>query len=62
VLNARRTEEKYRGSYETSILKRFSEFANSSHVGEDLERLFTLIAVNCACATVTRISRISDCL
>jgi len=47
VLNARRTDEKYRGSYETSILKRFSEFANSSHVGEDLERLFTLIAVNC---------------
>ena len=48
VLNARRTEEKYRGSYETSIMKRFTEFANSSHVGEDLERLFTLIAVNCA--------------
>jgi len=48
VLNARRTEEKYRGTYETSILKRFSEFANSSHVGEDLERLFTLIALNCA--------------
>jgi serine/threonine-protein kinase HipA len=48
ALNARRTEEKYRGSYETSILKRFSEFANSSYVGEDLERLFTLIAVNCA--------------
>src|SRR5258707_6259678 len=48
VLNARRTEEKYRGSYETSILKRFSEFANSSHVGEDLERLFTLIVLNCA--------------
>ncbi len=48
VLNARRTDEKYRGSYETSILKRFADFANSSHVGEDLERLFTLIAVNCA--------------
>lgn len=48
VLNARRTEEKYRGSYETSIMKRFAEFANSSHVGEDLERLFTLIALNCA--------------
>lgn len=48
VLNARRTEEKYRGSYETSILKRFTEFANSSHVGEDLERVFTLIALNCA--------------
>ena len=48
VLNARRTDEKYRGSYETSVMKRFAEFANSPHVGEDLERLFTLIAINCA--------------
>lgn len=48
VLNARRTDQKYSGSYETSILKRFTQFANSPHVGEDLERLFTLIAVNCA--------------
>lgn len=48
VLNARRTEEKYRGSYETSVLKRFQQFSNSSHVNEDLERLFTLIALNCA--------------
>jgi len=48
VLNARRTDEKYRGSYETSIMNRFLEFANSPHVGEDLERLFTLIVVNCA--------------
>lgn len=48
VLNARRTDEKYRGSYETSIMKRFAEFANSSHVGEDLERVFTLIVINCA--------------
>jgi serine/threonine-protein kinase HipA len=48
VLNARRTDEKYRGSYEASIMKRFAEFANSSHVGEDLERLFTLIVINCA--------------
>jgi serine/threonine-protein kinase HipA len=48
VLNARRTDEKYRGSYETSIMKRFVEFANSPHVGEDLERLFTLIVLNCA--------------
>jgi serine/threonine-protein kinase HipA len=48
VLNARRTEEKYRGSYETSIMKRFGEFANSPHVTEDLERLFTLIVINCA--------------
>ncbi len=48
VLNARRTDEKYHGSYETSIMKRFQQFANSTHVNEDMERLFTLIAVNCA--------------
>lgn len=48
VLNARRTEEKYRGSYETSVMKRFAQFANSTNVGEDLERLFTLIVLNCA--------------
>ncbi len=48
VLNARRTEEKYRGSYETSVMKRFGQFANSTHVAEDLEKLFTLIALNCA--------------
>jgi serine/threonine-protein kinase HipA len=47
VLNARRTDEKYRGSYETQIMKRFQEFANSPHVNEDLEKLFTLIALNC---------------
>jgi serine/threonine-protein kinase HipA len=48
TLNARRTEEKYRGSYETSVMKRFGEFANSMHVSEDMEKLFTLIALNCA--------------
>jgi serine/threonine-protein kinase HipA len=48
VLNARRTDEKYRGSYETSVMKRFGQFANSPHVNEDLEKLFTLIALNCA--------------
>lgn len=48
VLNARRTDEKYRGSYETSIMKRFAQFSNSPHVVEDTERLFTLIALNCA--------------
>jgi serine/threonine-protein kinase HipA len=48
VLNARRTEEKYRGSYETSVIKRFQQFSNSPHVNEDLERLFSLIALNCA--------------
>ena len=48
VLNARRTDEKYRGSYETSIMRRFAQFANSTHVTADMEKLFTLIALNCA--------------
>ena len=48
VLNGRRTDEKYRGSYETSIMKRFGQFANSTHINEDLEKLFALIALNCA--------------
>jgi serine/threonine-protein kinase HipA len=48
VLNARRTDEKYRGSYETSVMKRFQQFANSPAVLADIERLFTLIALNCA--------------
>jgi serine/threonine-protein kinase HipA len=48
VLNARRTDQKYNGSHETSILKRFEQYANSPHVHADLEKLFTLIALNCA--------------
>jgi serine/threonine-protein kinase HipA len=48
VLNARRTEEKYRGSYETSVMKRFGQFANSTHVNEDMQKLFIVIALNCA--------------
>ncbi len=48
VLNAKRSDQKYSGSYETSILKRFEQFANSPHVYADLEKLFTLIALNCA--------------
>lgn len=48
ALNARRTDEKYRGSYETSVMRRFGQFANSGHVNQDLEQLFTLIALNCA--------------
>ncbi len=47
VLNARRTDEKYRGSYETSVMKRFEQFANSSDVLADLEKLFMLIVLNC---------------
>lgn len=48
ALNARRTDEKYRGSYETQVMKRFAQFANSTHVNEDMEKLFILIALNCA--------------
>src|SRR5262249_11402865 len=48
ALNGRRTDEKYLGSYETSVMKRFGQFANSTHVGEDMEKLFALIAMNCA--------------
>ncbi len=48
VLNARRTDEKYNGSYETSVMRRFGQFANSTAVNQDLEKLFTLIALNCA--------------
>src|SRR5207245_1930672 len=48
VLNARRTDEKYRGSYETSVLKRFAQFGASSEPLGDLEKLFTLTALNCA--------------
>jgi serine/threonine-protein kinase HipA len=48
VLNARRTDEKYRGSYETSVMKRFQQFAKSPSVLEERLQLFTLIALNCA--------------
>jgi serine/threonine-protein kinase HipA len=48
VRNARRTDEKYRGSYETSVMKRFQQFANSPAVLADVEKLFTLIVLNCA--------------
>jgi serine/threonine-protein kinase HipA len=48
VLNARRTDEKYRGSYETAVMKRFQQFARSGRLPEESLRLFTLIALNCA--------------
>ena len=48
VLNARGTAEKYRGSYETAVLRRFSQFVSADVATRDAERLFTLIAFNCA--------------
>lgn len=47
VLNAKRTDQKYSGSYETSIMKRFQQFADSPNLLEDIEKLFTLIVINC---------------
>ncbi|HWZ45874.1 MAG TPA: type II toxin-antitoxin system HipA family toxin [Candidatus Saccharimonadales bacterium] len=48
VLNARRTDEKYRGSYETSVMRRLEQFASAAGLPADLERLFMLIVLNCA--------------
>jgi serine/threonine-protein kinase HipA len=48
VLNARKTDQKYSGSYETSILKRFADFAAVEEFSVDVEKLFTLIVLNCA--------------
>ena len=48
VLNARRTDEKYRGSYENNVVKRFQQFARSPTLVEESLQLFTLIALNCA--------------
>ena len=63
VLNARRTDEKYRGSYETSVMKRFGQFANSTHVGEDMEKLFVLIVPKfLRCAAPLRSAQFRDCL
>src|SRR5665213_1988048 len=38
----------FQSVYETSVMKRFAQFANSTHVNEDTEKLFILIALNCA--------------
>lgn len=48
VLNARGTAEKYRGSYETAVLKRFREFASPDQVAAGSETIFHMIALNAA--------------
>jgi serine/threonine-protein kinase HipA len=48
VLNARRTEEKYRGSYETAVMKRLADYVDTVDLPAENEKLFTLIALNCA--------------
>ena len=48
VLNARGTPEKYCGSYETAVLKRFREFASPDQVAIGSETIFRMIALNAA--------------
>lgn len=48
VLNGRRTADKYRGSYETAVLKRFREFASPDQIAGGSEMLFRMIALNAA--------------
>lgn len=48
VLNARNTAEKYRGSYETAVLKRFREFASPDQVAAGSETIFRMVALNSA--------------
>jgi serine/threonine-protein kinase HipA len=48
VLNGRRTDEKYRGSYETHVMRRFQQFARSNSILQESLKLFTLIVLNCA--------------
>jgi serine/threonine-protein kinase HipA len=47
VLNGRRSNDKYFGSYETSVIRRFQQFSHSLDTSSDTEKLFTLIALNC---------------
>jgi serine/threonine-protein kinase HipA len=47
VLNAQQTADKYLGSYESSILRRFRQFSHGLDATSDLEKLFTLITLNC---------------
>ena len=48
VLNGYPTEYKYRGSYETALFKRMSEFLHDTNKAEELKKLFTLFLLNCA--------------
>jgi serine/threonine-protein kinase HipA len=48
VLNGRRTDQKYSGSYETRVMRRFQQFADSTASVEESLQLFKLIVFNCA--------------
>ena len=48
VLNAKGTAQKYQGSYETAVLKRFREFASPDQIAAGSEAIFRMIALNAA--------------
>jgi len=48
VLNGRRTDQKYLGSYETQVFKRLGDVSEPATLLEDRAKLFTLIVLNCA--------------
>lgn len=48
VLNGRPVSEKYRGSYETALFKRMTQFVSPSRLEESLKALFSLFVLNCA--------------
>ncbi len=47
VLNGFQAQQKYQGSYETALIKRFTQFATSARLPNELEHLFTLFVINC---------------
>jgi serine/threonine-protein kinase HipA len=48
VLNARNTDEKYRGSYESAVAGRLREFVSPEEEARALRDLFRLFVLNCA--------------
>lgn len=48
VLNGRPTSEKYRGSYETALFRRMSQFVSPSKLEQSQKALFSLFVLNCA--------------
>lgn len=48
VLNGVRSDQKYRGGYETRLFKRLKDYLAPEHTNEDLEKAFRLFVLNCA--------------
>lgn len=48
TLNGRGTADKYKGGYETTLFKRVKDFIQGETLPSEMDKLFTLFAVNCA--------------